>query len=466
MTFVWKQIVASPSKSFAAALVCFCLGVAVGPFAAGLLGAAGCGDPAYYIAGMVVFVVLAAITKNKSHRLSFCFLFLLIFGLFRYSQAILLPTTPTVADAVGHPVRIEGMVASEVEERSVGRRATIDDVRIADEPAEGKILVLLPDNPSVAYGDALTFNCALQLPEPIESFRYDRYLRSQGILAVCYDSQYVDVVPSHGSAIATLLAVKRVIVDRLNAIVPEPHASFLAGLIFGGSSALPADLKDDFASTGTSHILAASGFNVSLFTMAFLAWVTHTALGRRRGAYVTAGLLVAYVLVAGATAAVVRAGIMGAVVLAGFLVRRKPSVPNMLLLALAAMLAWNPLLLFDDVGFQLSFAATAAMLAFASRVEERCTFVPETFELRKSFAASLAAIVATLPILLWHFGTASLTAPIVNLIVLPLVPILMAQTGIALAAAFVHPALGTIIATPAWAVSSVILHVVTWFGSV
>jgi competence protein ComEC len=130
------------------------------------------------------------------------------------------------------------------------------------------------------------------------------------------------------------------------------------------------------------------------------------------------------------------------------------------------MLAWNPLPLFYDVGFQLSFAATAAMLMFASRVEEHCRFIPETFELRKSFAASLAAIFATLPILLWHFGTASATSPIVNLIVLPLVPILMSLTGIALAAAFVHPMLGTVIAIPAWAVSSVILHVVTWFGSV
>ncbi|NBS41934.1 ComEC/Rec2 family competence protein, partial [bacterium] len=269
---------------------------------------------------------------------------------------------------------------------------------------------------------------------------------------------------SSGGIVATLLSIKRVVIARLGQIVPEPHASFLAGLIFGGSSSLSQDLKDDFSKTGTSHILAASGFNVSLFSMVFLTWITHTFLGRRRGAYLTAGLLVAYVCVAGATAAVVRAGIMGLLVLVGFVIRRKPSVLNVTLLALAAMLLWNPLLL-ADVGFQLSFVATAAMLGASGAIEKRCVFVPEAFELRKSFAGSMAAIVCTLPIMLWHFGAVSLWSPVVNLLVLPLVPMLMALTGVALAVGFLNVTLGTIVAIPAWAASSVILHLVTWFGA-
>ncbi len=372
----------------------------------------------------------------------------------------------TIIDSVGHPVRIDGTVVAEVQTTSYGQRIEVGDLSVADEFTDGKLLVYAEAYPVVSYGDSIVFNCQPELPEPIESFHYDKYLRSQGILAICFRPQYLDLQSSETGIISTLLSIKRVIVDRLAMIVPEPHASFLSGLLFGGSSALSADLKDDFSKTGTSHILAASGFNVSLFSMTFLYWITHTALGRRKGAYLTAGLLLVYVLIAGASPAIVRAGLMGSLTLIGFLIHRKPYMPNVLLLALSLMLLQNPLLLFDDVGFQLSFVATAAMLLYATRMEKKCTFIPETLALRKSFSASIVAIIATFPITLWHFGTASLTAPIVNLLVLPLVPILMAITGIAIIAGFLNVFLGTMMAVPAFAISSVLLHLVTWFGSI
>jgi competence protein ComEC len=452
---VFSSVFSSPSKFFAAALGLFSLGVAVGPYwpLPGIIPA------------LVVALVVSFCLSGRRGRMASLLLACFAAGVWRYGQAALPSGAPTVADAVERSVNVSGTVTAEVDARASGPRTVVDGIRVDGEPVLGKALLWLPEYPPVGYGDAVAFDCHLELPEPIGTFRYDRYLRSRGIFVVCYRPSSFETTSGDRGVVSTLLAVKRTVAARLAAIVPEPHASFLSGLIFGGSSALSAEMKDDFAATGTSHILAASGFNVSLFTMAFLAWVTHTALGRRRGAYVAAGLLAAYVLAAGATAAVVRAGIMGAVVLVGFLVRRKPSALNMLLLALAAMLLWNPLLLRDDVGFQLSFAATAAMLCFAGRVEERCLFVPKVLGLRASFAASLAAIVATFPILLWHFGTASLTAPVVNLVVLPLVPVAMSLTGIALIAAFVHPSLGIIAALPAWAVSSVILHVVSWFGA-
>ena len=454
----FQQIVRSPSKSFAAAAICFSFGTLVGPLFLGF-------DRALLIA-LFVAIFPVIVLREAKVRLVSLFAALFLLGAWRYGQALVPSNVPTIADSAGPSSRISGTISSEVVETSTGQRVILDDLFVVDNPVDGKLQVWLDAFPSVAYGDALTFECKPQIPTAIDGFAYDKYLRSQGILAVCFRPQYVDIRPSSGGIMATLLTTKRVIVDRLRMIVPEPHASFLAGLIFGGSSTLSKEMKDDFSATGTSHILAASGFNVSLFSMVFLGFITHTVLGRRKGAYLTAALLVAYVIVAGASAAVVRAGIMGALTLVGFLVRRKPAILNVTLLALAAMLVWNPLLLLDDVGFQLSFVATAAMLGWASRIEERSKFVPEAFELRKSFAGSLAAIVATLPIILWHFGTVSLVSPIVNLIVLPLVPMLMAMTGIALAAGFVIPAVGTIVAVPAVAVSAVILHVVSWFGTV
>lgn len=413
----WHQIVRSPSKLFAAGMICFVFGVA-------------------------------------------------IYDIWYHNQFPLPTIDEALSPSDGNSVRIEGVVVAEVQNTSYGQRILVDDLFITDGMMDGKLLLYADAYPVVSYGDTIVFNCEPQLPEPIETFRYDLYLRSQGVMAICFRPRYVDITSSDTTFIGSLLAIKRVITDRLAMIIPEPHASFLSGLLFGGSSALSTDLKDDFAATGTSHILAASGFNVSLFSMTFLYWITHTFLGRRRGTYLTAGLLFVYVLIAGASPAIVRAGIMGSLTLVGFLIQRKPYMVNVLLLALSIMLLQNPLLLLDDVGFQLSFMATAAMVLYATRVEKYCTYIPEIFALRKSFSASMCAIVATLPIMLWHFGTASITAPIVNLLVLPLVPMLMSVTGIAIVTGFIFPPLGMIVVTPAFAFSSVILHLITWFGSI
>jgi competence protein ComEC len=459
----WKRVSASPSKSFAAAAVCFVLGIAFGPMVAGSR------DPAYGDLLLLVVLIgagLAILLPSRHKRLLVILALLVLFGIWRYEQALIPTDAPTIEDAAGQPVEIVGTVSSEVQQRLGSQRVVLDRLSVADETVDGKLLVWLDAYPIVAYGDTLTFNCAPELPQPIETFRYDRYLRSQGILADCLRPQYLDVVSApSGGMIATLLSIKRVIVQRLQMIVPEPHASFLSGLLFGGSSSLSKELKDDFSATGTSHILAASGFNVSLFSLTFLYWITHTTLGRKRGTYLTAALLVAYVFIAGASASVVRAAVMGSLALVGFFIRRTPYMTNVLLLALSGMLLVNPLLLRDDVGFQLSFVATAAMLLWATKIEKRCTFIPDAFQIRSSFAASIAAILATLPIMLWHFGTVSIISPLVNLLVLPLVPMLMSLTGIAIAAGFLNPLFGTVVATPAWAVSSVILHVISWFGS-
>ncbi len=442
-------------------MVCFSLGVGAGALVVSRESFV-VGSGWWVVGALIAWILL----RDKQSRFVALLVACFALGVWRYGLTTIPSATRTITDAVvGAEMTMEGRVVAEVEPHGRYRRVVLGDIRIPPVSVDGKLLVWLEAYPPVAYGDTLSLACKPELPEPIDGFAYDRYLRAQGIYAVCNGPRDVLVASSSDGIVATLLSVKRVVIARLGQIVPEPHASFLAGLVFGGSSSLSRDLKDDFSRTGTSHILAASGFNVSLFSMVFLGWITHTFLGRRRGAYLTAALLVAYVCVAGATAAVVRAAIMGMLVLVGFLIRRTPSILNVTLLALAAMLLWNPLLL-ADVGFQLSFVATAAMLAASAPIEKYCGFVPEAFELRKSFAGSLAAILLTLPIMLWHFGAVSLWSPVVNLLVLPLIPMLMSLTGIAIAVGFLSTGLGMIVAVPAWAASSVILHVIGWFGAV
>ncbi|MBI4435234.1 ComEC/Rec2 family competence protein [Candidatus Uhrbacteria bacterium] len=403
------------------------------------------------------------IIKSPSKTLALT-LAVFCFGVFIFTLFPQAP--PSVADVPSSAIRVEGVVSAEVERRVDGQRIELASVAYVDEAKEGKLLVWAPLYPEVEYGDSLVFNCRVERPTAFEGFAYDAYLATKGIYAVCFQPQYIDVHPSTSwSVVGVILTIKSFATDTLRTVLPEPHSSFLSGLLFGGSTALSGDLKDDFRATGTSHILAASGYNVSIFSITFLSFIMSTRLGRRRGLVLTTILLALYVIIAGASAAVIRAGIMGFLVVLEKWISRKAYMLNVMLLTASVMLAFNPFLLYD-VGFQLSFVATIAIVTLTKPWSERLDFVPDVIGLREAFAGSLAATVLTLPIVLWHFGTVSLISPFANLLVLPLVPYAMATTGIGLLAGFTFVPIGTLVSLLAWALSNVMLRVIEAFGSI
>lgn len=481
-----NQILISPSKRLAAILGGFCFGVLVGPLSIEV--------PFAWMIGLlavlaIVFVFTRIPSLQRGDRggsfvtsaqagqtppnlplarggVFVCILFAFLLGILRYTQSEIPSSVVTVAERTGQTIRVEGIVRGEVEQKINGQSVVLDRVRVADEPVDGKLLVRMSLYPIVQARDHIQLSCRIEQPEPFSGFAYDRFLKSKGILATCSFPQYIDVRRSTTfSFLATLLAIKRTLIDDLRAVVTEPHATFLAGLLFGGGSSLSQNLQDDFSKTGTSHILAASGFNVSLFSVAFLGWILTTNLKRRNSLIVAAALLIVYMLIAGATPSIVRATLMAGLVLVQHAVRREPYRLNMLLLAASVMLVANPRILLDDPGFQLSFIATAGILYLVPAWKDRFDFLPDRYGIRESFVASLVASVATFPITLWHFGTISLISPLVNILVLPLVPYAMVFTTAAIAASLVSTTLGQVVALPAFAFSSVMLQLITIFGS-
>ncbi|MBM5789522.1 ComEC/Rec2 family competence protein [Candidatus Parcubacteria bacterium] len=444
----------SPSKTGTALLASFCLGVLIGPFFVSW-------PSAWSLAAVVTFLVLFALFSLRAHARGFPFLLLaiLLFGLWRYQQSLVPEGLVTLADRTGSVIRVEGRIASDVERRVSIQQAILDDVRVAGEPVFGKLLVRFPLFPRVAFSDHVAFACALERPEPFNGFAYDRLLASRGVLALCAFPEFIAVSPGERAGkVGWFFSLRSALDGRLREVLPEPHASFVSGLLFGGSASLSQGLREDFSRTGTSHILAASGYNVSIFSLLLLHLFMQSPLGRKRGLVASAVILCAYVVMAGATPAVLRAGLMACALLVAEGARRRPHARNILLLTLALMLLMNPRLLLDDVGFQLSFAATAALLFVLPRVQSRFHLLPEAFGIQTAIASSTVAVVITLPILLWHFGQVSLAAPLVNAFVLPFVPYLMAL-GVA------GMIFGKIIALPAFALSYALLRVIRIFSA-
>ncbi|HYR93653.1 MAG TPA: ComEC/Rec2 family competence protein, partial [Methylomirabilota bacterium] len=193
---------------------------------------------------------------------------------------------------------------------------------------------------------------------------------------------------------ALSLALPRTALARpLELLVPAPESAILLGIVLGERSAVPADLVKAFAVSGTTHLLAISGFNMTIVA-------TAVALGLRgrvgpvaRAAASVVAILV-YSLLVGLSPSVLRAALMSTVAACGLISGRRAATANALCAAVALMLVSDPAAV-DDLGLQLSALATAGLIAWQGPIAERLGALPSP--LRDGIATTLAATAPTLP---------------------------------------------------------------------
>ncbi len=215
--------------------------------------------------------------------------------------------------------------------------------------------------------------------------------------------------------------------------IPGDEGALAVGLLFGGTGYMSREMADYFRRAGISHILAASGYNVSLVA----GWITAfcvMAVGRRKGAGLSIAGIWVYVWLAGPSAAVVRAAVMGTAAVIGLWMGRETDVGWWLVLSALLMLVYNPLWILD-VGFLLSFAAMGGILFISPSSipplnlrggKEKGGDIGGLFGFfKETLKTTLAAQVATMPIILHFFGNISVIAPIANLAILWLIPVSM-----------------------------------------
>lgn len=399
------------------------------------------------------FAVIAVLIRRAHTPQLFCVAAALFFlGLWRYDGALL--SVPIIEALPTGQQRYKGTLADEPRTRLHDTIYETDRVFIYD---AGKWLLLgasmqVRAGPGAArYGDVVEWRCAAQTAD-----------RSQFLLSGTgwrCSSRKAPVVTgsSPTNALKRFLLAARSHLRRLaGRLFPEPESSFLLGLLIGDIDGIPQDLRDAFRRTGTSHILAVSGYNVARVIEMVVLLSTLALAKRKRAAMATAVAVLGFVLLAGASASVVRAGVMGGVSLLARLLGRRYSGTNALVCAAAVMLAVLPFALRHDVGFQLSFAAVWGLHALGPSFIKWARFIPERFGLRSIFGETLAATLATLPISLAVFGTLSILSPIVNLVVLPLIPAAMGSGALALGTGAIHP----LAAAPAALIAQTILATV------
>ncbi len=396
----------------------------------------------------------------------------LSFGVARYAWSVPTPTAGDIQYYNNQTVTFIGTVVGEPDARADHVKLTIATQSLADRRlVDGRVLVNTKLYPQYQYGDQLIITCALEQPEVIRSedgrdFQYDQYLALFHIYSVCYRPSITVLGHAQGNrTLALIFHIKSQFVEQVTQAISEPEASFVGGLILGSRKSIPAYLIEAFSRTGTTHIIALSGYNITIIAVFIQNLCRSLWIHRRYAFWISLGAIVFFVVLTGAPASVTRAGIMGGLVLLARQLGRMNRITNSLILAAVIMVLINPQVLLYDAGFQLSFLSTVGLVYFSPILERVFRWVPQTFELRSSLTATLSAILFTLPLIIVTFGRLSIIAPVVNVIILPLIPFAMAlgfATGIA---GLLFAPLGMMIGWLAWALLRLILGIIEWFGS-
>lgn len=462
-----KKILHSKSKVFAIWCVSFLVGVTVASFFEIKL------EPiaAWLVigGGGVAIIIFNKFNLGKLTTAIGVMLVCLVIGIARYS--LVFPRdSPTRVEYYEGSVELEGVVGAEPDRRLDSARYIVAVNAVDGAPVQGRVYVKNARYPQFNYGDVLQIQCRLKRPEPIidastgQIFRYDLYLALQKVFVVCNQPRITRVGSGQGELVFSLiLRGKNALAAKISDLWPEPEASFMAGLLYGYRGGL-GNLNDLFSRTGVTHIVAVSGFNISVIATILITAATYACVPRQKAFWLVSLGIVGFVIFTGASASVVRAGVMGIIALLSKHVGRSSRIGNVMLVAATIMVWQNPLVLWYDAGFQLSFLSTLGLVYVSPLLEKFQKYLPTVLGLQESLLSTMSAIMSTLPLILYQFGRLSLVAPFVNVLILWLISWLMLAGTVAVVLGFISPAIGTLAAWPAHVGMQYIIWIVRWFA--
>ncbi|KKP86640.1 MAG: ComEC/Rec2-related protein, competence protein ComEC [Parcubacteria group bacterium GW2011_GWC1_35_8] len=388
------------------------------------------------VISLALFFYFFFISKNKWGIIATIFVLAFCLGIFRF-HAVDVPAPSIFESKVGQKVFLTGKIIDEPSIKENNQQLTVlmapqglalDSLKARPFPAT-KILLSTSLDEDLKYGDEISFSGKLEKIENFitdqgKVFDYVNYLRKDGIFYVMGYPKIEIISRGNGNFIKnTLFFIKENFLEKINLAIQNPESLLMGGLILGEKSSFDQALRTSFVNTGTIHIVALSGYNVTIVAewimklFAFLPSNFGFGLG-------ILGILF-FVIMAGGQSTAIRAGVMASLALVARATGRNYDVARALILAGVGMILLNPFLLVYDVSFQLSFIATIAVIFFAPRIEKYFMWVPDYFKLRDIVSVTCAVYIFVLPFILYKMGNLSLVALPANMLILPFIPITM-----------------------------------------
>ncbi len=327
---------------------------------------------------------------------------------------------------VEEKVSIQGIIVEPPEMREKNQRFVLE---VREDEEKTKVLVSTGFENEFEYGDLVQVQGKLERPENFlgdngKEFDYINYLKKDGIFYTVSFADVEIISRGHGSAIKrALFSFKDSLLAKIDYAVPQPESLLLSGLILGERANFPEAMREEFIRTGTIHIVALSGYNITIVSDWFRSMLS--VFSPLVAFYGTIISIILFVLMTGASSTGVRAGIMAVLVILAKQTGRTYDAGRALLLAGVIMILINPMILMHDVSFQLSFIATFAIIFLSPKLKKYFYFVTERYHLREIITDTFSAYIFVLPFILYKMGNLSLVALPANILVLPFIPLTM-----------------------------------------
>lgn len=216
--------------------------------------------------------------------------------------------------------------------------------------------------------------------------------------------------------------------DKVRVVIPEPQASLGIGFLTGQKSALPSDLADSLKVAGLTHIVVASGYNLTILVR--LARKSLLRVSKFLSAISSSVMILAFVAITGLSPSMTRAGLVSGMSLLSWYYGHAFHPFVLLPVAAAVTTALQPSYVWGDLGWQLSFSAFAGVMVVAPLIQAYFFGRAPPGVLRQILGETVAAHLVTIPVIALSFGVISNVAIIANLLVVPLVPLAMLLTFI------------------------------------
>jgi competence protein ComEC len=361
------------------------------------------------------------------------------------------------------PISLTGVIKSDPYRANNLTSAVIKSESIAfgkeEVKVKGDLSLLLPAGFDIRYGDRLTLTGPLKQTFRADSLPITSRSAQQKLFVGMAFPDIRLISDGNGNKIMDFLYRLR---EQAHAtiynLMPFPESSVLSGILLGIESSIPDYLWNAYRSSGTIHIIAISGFNISVITV-FISRSFRRLLGRKGSLAATVCAILFYTLLVGADQPVIRAALMGIIALPAYQIGRRTIGIYNLTMAGFIMLMVNPFLLWD-ISFQLSFMATLALLTLVDPIDNRIRQILEKkipvhsidkiMPVVTIFTTTLSASVIVFPILFRMNAELSLTSLLANFLIAPLQPLIMAVGGFSVLFGLIVPPIGVFLGVFAW----------------
>lgn len=388
------------------------------------------------VAGLVVIGIF---WQKPIVLIGFC---LIVFGagIYLFQEKFLSASNNALIAADGQTVVIDGYIAREPQAGYKNLKITVSVEKVIFDSGKeiseknkeiGKIMVYADNFNDYKYWDKIKVSGIISVPKILNNFDYQGYLAKEGIVATMAYPEIIiernETLNFFQSIYSKVLFFKDLMRTQIQKNLSPQEGSIIAAMILGDSGAMSDELKQKLSRTGLSHAIAISGAHIVLFSIVMFEIFLFFGLWKKQAALITIILIILYVISVGAMASAVRSGIMACLLMVAQLFDRVGENERMLGIAGFLILLQNPLALKYDLGFQLSFLAIIGIIFVAPDLARWLNNKTNNNlkPIMEIFAATLAAQILTLPILVFNFGYVSTSALISNMLTTPILSILM-----------------------------------------